>query len=282
MTDNARTTTPRSTQATSHVISSTPGTGRPRPPGPAPSSITFAGRALLKMTRLPEQMLDVLMIPILFTLMFTYLFGGALAGSTHRYLHSLLPGTMVMTVLIITMYTGSALNTDLAKGVYDRFRTLPIWQPAPLVGAQLADLARYAVAALLVIAVGLLMGYRPAGGPPAVVATIALVTAFASGLGWIFTTLGLVMRTPGGVFTTGTLVVFPLTFASNTFVDPATMPPWLRTLVDANPVSRLVTTSRDILDGHPQPTQAAWVLAVATALTLTFAPLSLYLYRRGA
>lgn len=254
-------------------------TGALRPPGPVAASLIFAGRALRKAMRLPEQLLDVLMIPILFTVMFTYLFGGALAGSTGRYLHYLLPGTMVMTVLLITMYTGSGLNMDLTKGVYDRFRTLPVWGPAPLVGALIADLIRYAVAGTLVLTVGMIMGYRPGGGPAGVVSAVALVTLVASGVGWIFTALGLVLRTPNGVFTVGTLIIFPLTFSSNAFVDPATMPGWLRAFVEHNPTSQLVTVARQVLDGHPHARQIGTVIAVWAGLSLVFGLLSGYLYR---
>jgi ABC-2 type transport system permease protein len=253
----------------------------PQPPRAVTATLLFAGRALLKMLRLPEQMLDVVAIPILFTLMFTYLFGGAVAGSTGEYLHYLLPGTMVMTVLVITMYTGVALNTDLTSGVADRFRTLPVWSGAPVAGAVAADVVRYGVASCLVLVVGVLMGYRPAGDALDVAAALGLVVLFAVGVGWVFVVLAEVLRTPSGIFSVGTVVVFPLTFVSNTFVDPATVPGWLRPLLDQNPVSHLVSAVRALMDGRGATADTGFALLVALGLTLVLAPAAMALHRRA-
>jgi hypothetical protein len=143
---------------------------RPEPPGPLSATTTFGWRALLKIRHVPEQLLDVIAIPVVFTLMFTYLFGGALAGSPTRYLQFILPGTLVMAVLLITIYAGVGLNTDASRGVSYRFRSLPLWRPAPIAGALLGDAARYLLAASLMIALGVAMGFRPAGGVPGVLA----------------------------------------------------------------------------------------------------------------
>ncbi len=253
-----------------------------RPPRPAAltASRVFAWRALLKIRHVPEQLSDVIAVPVIFTLMFTYLFGGALAGSTHRYLQFLLPGTLVMAVLLATMYTGVNLNTDLAKGVYDRFRTLPIWRPAPIVGALLGDTLRYLLASVLVVGLGLALGFRPGGGVAGVALGVVLVVAFASALSWVFCWLGLVLRSPSAVTNLAFLVLFPLTMASNTFVDPLTMPGWLRAVVDANPVTRLVTATRDAMAGHAGAGQVAAVLAAAAAVIAVFAPLTMRAYSR--
>src|SRR4029453_4201218 len=191
-----------------------------RPPRPSAlaTSLTFAWRALLKLKHVPEQLSDVVGIPIIFTLGFTYLFGGAPAGSTSAYLQFLLPGSLAMTVVLVTTYSGVTLNTDLTKGVSDRFRSLPIWRPAPIVGALLGDPGRYLLAAPIVIALGLVLGYRPDGGVVGVVAAVALVLGFAFGLSWVWTTLGLVLRAPSAVNSLSLLVLFPLTLASNIFV----------------------------------------------------------------
>jgi ABC-2 type transport system permease protein len=186
----------------------------------------------------------VIGIPILFTLMFTYLFGGALASSTREYLQFLLPGTLVMAGLLVSIYTGITLNTDISSGVFDRFRSLPIWRPAPIIGGLLGDIGRYLLAAALVIGLGLGMGFRPDGGTTGALATVALVLVFALSRSWIWTSLGLLLRTPSSVQTIGLLILFPLTFASNVLVDSHTMPGWLRTLVNTNPISRLVTATR--------------------------------------
>jgi ABC-2 type transport system permease protein len=255
---------------------------RPRPPRPTPlaASLTFAWRALLKIKHVPEQLADAIFIPILFTVMFTYLFGGALAGSTGEYLQTLLPGTLVLSVLLITVYAGVNLNTDIAKGVFDRFRSLPLWRPALIVGGLLSDVVRNLLAALLVLALGLAMGFRPEGGLAGVLLGIGLVVVFAFGLSWIWATLGLVLRSPNAVTMISFLVQFPLTFASNVFVDPATMPGWLAAFVEANPISHLVTAVRGVMGGTAALGDVAWVLVVAVALVVVFGPLTMRLYRR--
>ncbi len=254
---------------------------RPARPSGASASLTFAWRGLLKIKHVPEQLGDVIGIPILFTLMFTYLFGGALSGSTHAYLQFLLPGTLVLAVLLLTIYTGVTLNTDISTGVFDRYRSLPIWRPAPLVGGLLGDAARYLLAASLVLGLGLIMGFRPRAGAPGVLAAVALVLVFAFGLGWFWAMLGLLVRSPNAVTSVGLTVLFPLTFMSNVFVEPATMPSWLRAAVDANPISHLVTAVRSLMAGHANFGEIAWVLATTLVLTAVFAPLTMRLYARA-
>jgi len=258
-----------------------PLSSRARPPRASAlsASLAFAWRALLKIKHVPEQLVDVIGIPVVFTLLFTYLFGGALAGSTGAYLHSLLPGTLVMAVLLVTVYAGVTLNTDIATGVSDRFRSLPIWRAAPILGALLGDVGRYLLASSIVIVLGLAVGFRPDGGVLGVLGAIALVLAFAFGLSWVWTTLACVLRTPSAVQNIGLLILFPLTFASNVFVDPKTMPGWLQAFVDANPVSRLVTAARGLMHGTATLAQVGWVLLAATLLTAVFGPLTMHLYR---
>ncbi len=253
---------------------------RPQRPGPVATSLAFAHRALLKIKHVPEQLFDVTLTPIIFTLMFTYLFGGAIAGSTQQYLQYLLPGILVQTVLITTVYTGFTLNTDITKGVFDRFRSLPIWRPAPIAGALLGDTVRYVIASAVTVTLGLILGYRPGGGVLGVLAGIGLLVVFAFALSWAFTILGLVMRTPNAVMGTSMMVLMPLTFASNIFVDPSTMPRWLQTWVDINPVSHLVTAVRGTMGGTVTASQLLWVLVAAASLTAVFAPITMAIYRR--
>ncbi len=222
---------------------------------------------MLKIRHVPEQLADVVAIPVVFTLMFTYLFGGALAGSASRYLQFLLPGTLVMAVLLVTMYAGITLSTDSAKGLSDRFRSLPIWRTAPIAGALLGDIGRYLLASGLVLGLGAAIGFRPAGGAAGAAAGVALLLVFALSLSWAWTTLGLLLRTPQAVMSTGTVVLFPLTLASNVFVRPQTMPGWLQAIVSVNPVTHLVTAERGVMDGHPAAGQIAWVLLASAALT---------------
>ena len=254
-------------------------TARPPRPGPLSAAVTFGWRGLLKIKHVPEQLLDVTITPVLFLLMFTYLFGGAVAGSTSEYLQYLLPGILVQSVLFTCVYSGVALNTDVTKGVVDRFRSLPIWRPAPLVGAVLGDTARYVLAATVVVLLGLIMGYRPDGGAGGVLGAMLLVVVFAFGLSWIFTTVGMVLRSPSAVMNAGFMALFPLIFLSNVFVEPSTLPGWLEAFVDVNPISHLVTATRGLLEGDASAGDIALVLGEAVALTALFAPLTVRLYR---
>ncbi len=253
----------------------------PRPPRPSALSavLTFGWRGMLKVRHVPEQLLDVTVTPVMFVLLFTYLFGGAISGSTGAYRDYILPGVLVMSVLFTTVYSGVALNTDVTKGVVDRFRSLPIWRPAPLVGALLGDSVRYLVAGTVITVLGLILGYRPSNGPLGVIAALALVVVFAFGLSWVFTTLGLLLRSPQAVMNAGFMGIFPLTFLSNVFVDADTLPAGLEWFVNVNPISILVDCSRGLMDGSAETGDIAIVLATAAALTAVFAPLTARLYR---
>lgn len=244
------------------------------------ASLTFAWRALLKIKHVPEQLFDVTAFPIMFILLFTYLFGGALAGSPGQYLQYLLPGIMAQIVLMLTMYTGLAMNNDIRKGVLDRFRSLPIWQPAVLTGALLTDAVRYSIASLMVIGVGLILGYRPGGGVVGLILAVLLLLIFAFSFSWIWTAVGIAVRTQESLFTVNFLIVFPLTFISNIFVDPQTMPEWLEGFVNVNPVSILVTAMRDLLDGTGAAASVGWTLLISGVLVASFGPLSMYLLRK--
>lgn len=243
------------------------------------SSLAIASRALLRIKHLPEQMFDVTLFPIIFLLMFTYLFGGAIAGSTGEYLQFLLPGILVMTVAQITMYTGLDLNNDIRKGIFDRFRTLPIWLPSILVGALLVDVVRYLIASSIMIALGLLLGFRPEGGLIGVVGALAVILFFCFCLSWIWTTLGLIMRSDKSLMMVSMMVLFPLTFISNVFVDPSTLPSWLRGFVNINPISLTVNAVRGLMHGEASLAQIVWVLLVSLIVLAIFAPLTIYLYR---
>ena len=244
------------------------------------AALTFGWRGMLKIKHVPEQLLDVTITPVMFVLMFTYLFGGAIAGSTGAYLDYILPGILVMSVLFTTVYSGVALNSDLTKGVVDRFRSLPIWRPAPLVGSVLGDSVRYLIAGTVIIVLGVVLGYRPPAGITGVAAALALVVLFAFGLSWVFTTLGLLLRSPNAVMNAGFMAIFPLTFMSNVFVDPETLPAGLEAVVELNPISILATASRGLMEGKPVGGEIAVVLAVAAGLTAVFLPLTTRLYRK--
>lgn len=254
-------------------------TDPPSRPSPLSTTLTFGWRALLKIKHVPEQLFDVLVSPIIFTLMFTYLFGGALAGSTQAYIQFLLPGILVQTILFVTIYTGYTLNTDISKGVFDRFRSLPIWRPSPVVGALLGDTVRYTIASVITIGLGLVLGFRPDGGFLGVLLGVLLLLVFAFALSWTFIILGLLVRSPNAVMGMSMIVLMPLTFASNVFVDPATMPSGLRAFVEVNPVSHLVTAERSLMAGSPDTTEIVWVLIASVVLTAVLGPIAMRIYR---
>jgi ABC-2 type transport system permease protein len=244
------------------------------------AALTFAWRGILKIKHVPEQLFDVTLTPILFTVMFTYLFGGALAGSPREYLQFLLPAILVMTVLFTTVYSGVTLNTDVTKGVIDRIRSLPISRSAPLVGPLLSDSVRYLLAAIVTLTVGIILGYRPDGGVLGVLGGLALLLVFAFAMSWVFTVVGLLLRTPNAVLNMSFAFLFPVTFMTNSFVDPDTMPAWVKTVVENNPVSHLVSAERALLAGTASMDDIWKVLLTAAILTVVFAPLTTRLYSK--
>ncbi|MCE6950827.1 ABC transporter permease [Cereibacter sphaeroides] len=253
---------------------------RPAPPSGLSNALVFGWRAVLKFRHLPEQLFDIVMTPIMFTLLFTFVFGGALAGSPGEYLQFFLPGILVQTVVFNSVYSGMGLSTDFQKGLFDRFRTLPIWSLAPFAGLMVGDILRHLIAGAIILGIGLALGYRPEAGVPGVLAAFVLLLGIGFGMGWIFLVLGMLVRTPMTVMTLGFTILFPVTFASNIMVDPATMPGWLRGFVEVNPVSLMATALRGLMGGTASAGQIAAALAAPVALTLLLAPLTVWLYRR--
>ncbi|WP_245451476.1 ABC transporter permease [Georhizobium profundi] len=253
-----------------------------RPPKPSAFSnaLVFGWRAVLKFKHVPEQLFDLVMTPIMFTLLFTFVFGGALAGSTGDYLQFFLPGILVQTVMFNSVYSGMGLSTDLGKGLFDRFRSLPIWPLAPFAGLMVGDILRHLIAATIILTIGLILGYRPETGILGVLGAFALLVAIGFGMGWIFMVLGLLIRTPTTVMTMGFTFLFPLVFASNIMVDPATMPGWLRSFVDVNPVSLMTTAIRGLMNGGGSFADVGLALIAPALVTAILAPVTLMLYRR--
>jgi len=253
---------------------------RPEPPGALANVLTFGWRALLKVKHMPEQLFDVIVTPIMFTVMFTYLFGGALAGSPDAYIQFLLPGILVQTVTFTTIYTGFTLNSDISKGIFDRFRSIPIWRPSPIVGAMAGDIVRYTISSLIVIVIGFILGFRPEAGVVGLLASLVLLNVFGFGMSWIFVVLAMIVRTPSVVMTMSWLVLMPLTFASNIFVDPATMPWWLQEFIHVNPVAILVTAVRDLMSGTATLGTIGVSLIGPAVVTAICAPVAMALYAR--
>lgn len=254
---------------------------RPAAPSALSNALVFGWRAVLKFKHVPEQLFDLVMTPIMFTLLFTFVFGGALAGSPSEYLQFFLPGILVQTVVFNSVYSGMGLSTDLGKGLFDRFRSLPIWSLAPFAGLMAGDILRHLIAGGIILTIGLILGYRPEAGVVGVVAAFLLLLAIGFGVGWIFMVLGLLIRTPMTVMTIGFTAIFPLVFASNIMVDPATMPGWLRVFVDVNPVSLMTTALRGLMGGTATATDIGLALIAPVALTLVLAPVTLWLYVRS-
>jgi len=243
-------------------------------------SFALAWRNVLKIRRTPEQLIDVTLQPVIFVLLFVYIFGGAIAGSTHDYLQYVLAAIMVQTVLFSSLSIGVNLNTDIKKGVFDRFRSLPIARSAPLVGAVLAEVVRFGVSVLVLMGFGYAIGFRIGTDPLAAVAGCLLVIAFALCLCWVFVYLGVRLREPGAVQGIGFLVMFPLTFGSSMFVPIESLPGWLQGWVRINPVTHLVEAVRGLLVGGPVATPVLQSVASAAVLLAVFAPLAVRAYRR--
>ena len=243
-------------------------------------TLTLAWRSLLQLRRNPWELMDFSIQPILFLLLFLYVFGGAVAGSTEAYLDFILPGVIVMNLVFVTVYVGHGLNTDLTRGVFDRFRALPIARWSPLAGRILADMVKQAWCVLLLLVVGFLLGFRLGAPVSGVLVMLALLLVFAFAMSWIMVLVGVMARDPEHVQLFGFTALFPVTFLSNVFVPLETLPPFIRAVVSANPVSLLAEASRGLLSGGPVLEPALWSLVWAGVITLVFAPLSLWALNR--
>ena len=243
-------------------------------------TLSMAWRALKKMRRNPEQFFDVTLQPLLFTAMFAYIFGGAISGNVSSYLPLLIPGIVAQTVLTTCMASGVQLREDLDKGVFDRFKVLPIARIAPLAGPVIADVVRYLIAAGLTFVMGVIIGYRPGGGVFGVLGAIALSIFIGWSMAWIFTWIGTIARNARSVQGISMLILFPLTFLSNAFVPVHTLPSGLATFVNINPVSHLVSATRDLANNGTISGEVGWTLLAGLAVIAIFAPLSVRSYRR--
>jgi len=243
-------------------------------------TLSMAWRALKKMRRNPEQFFDVTLQPLLFTAMFAYIFGGAISGNVTSYLPLLIPGIVAQTVLTTCMASGVQLREDMDKGVFDRFKVLPIARIAPLAGPVVADVVRYLIAATLTFVTGMIIGYRPGGGVPGVLAAIALSIFIGWSMAWIFTWIGAIARNARSVQGISMLILFPLTFLSNAFVPVQTLPSGLAEFVKINPVSLLVSATRDLANNGAVTSQVGWTLLAGLVVIAIFAPLSVRAYRR--
>src|ERR1700733_3858858 len=243
-------------------------------------TLSMAWRALKKMRRNPEQFFDVTLQPLLFTAMFAYVFGGAISGNVKSYLPLMIPGIVAQTVLTTCMSTGVQLREDMEKGVFDRFKALPIARIAPLAGPMVADLVRYLIAASLTFVMGMIIGYRPGGGVFGVMAAIVLAVFTGWAIAGIFTGVGTIARSARSVQGFSMMILFPLTFLSNAFVPVKTLPAGLADFVKINPVSHLVSATRALANHAVVSSEVGWTLLAGIVVIAIFAPLSVRSYKR--
>jgi oleandomycin transport system permease protein len=254
-------------------------------PRPSPSlwrhSATLAWRGVIKTVNSTEALLDVTLQPVIFLVLFVYVFGGAIAGNTADYLQYALPGVLVQTVVFASVGTGVSLSEDLSTGIFDRFRSMPIPRAAPLVGAIGADLVRYLTSGVIMLVLGMILGFRITTNPLAVLAALALVMVFAFALCWVFTALAMVVKSPRSVQGLSALIMLPLSFASGVFVPTASMPGWLGAFANANPVTQVANAARGLLTGGAVAGPVTFSLITAAAIIAIFGPLAVGLYKRS-
>jgi oleandomycin transport system permease protein len=276
---------------TAMTFEAPPARVRPRRPAQVRlvrNSLVLAKRNLIKLVRTPEQFIDVTLQPIIFLLLFYYVFGGALGsalghdGSRHLYLEYLLPGLLGQTLAMSSISIGQNMNADIEKGVFDRFRSLPIGRAVPLIGAVLADFFRYFSVCVFTIGFGYILGFRIETNVLALLAAIGLAVCFALAFAWVSLWIGMKMRTAGAVQGVMFLMVLPLSFASNAFIDPASMPGWLQAFVKVNPISNVVGAVRGLLTSGPVASDVGWTFAWIAGLLVVFFPLALRAYIRRA
>ena len=253
---------------------------RPSPAAAVASSFTLAWRSVLKIKTNPEDLFGLWLQPIMYLILFTYVFGGAISGSTHKYLQLSLPGVLVLSVVFATLGTGMMLSQDIATGVFDRFRALPIVRWAPLAGAILGDLVRYVISIGITLGFGVVLGFRFQTSALAAIMGCLLLVAFAFAMCWMSAMLGVLAKSAQGVQWWGFLLMFPLVFGSNILTPTKTMPGWLQAFVKVNPVTYLTDAERGLLVGGPAATAVERSLLWAVGIFVVFAPIAVAAYRR--
>jgi oleandomycin transport system permease protein len=249
-------------------------------PNVVANTLTIARRNLLHIKATPEQLVEMSIQPIMFLVLFVYVFGGAIAGSSAEYLQFALPGILVQSVCFLPFTTAIALNVDFQRGVIDRFRSLPIARSAVIGGRILADGARIAWSILIITAFSMLLGFRFEGGSAGALGALLLVLAFGLVMCWPLAFIGITARTTESVNTWGFMIILPLTFASSAFAPVDTMPGWLQAFVNANPVTSVIDAARGLMLGGPvaEPVidSVIWMIVIVAV----FGPLAILRYRR--
>ncbi|MET9473953.1 ABC transporter permease [Streptomyces sp. NPDC002917] len=241
-------------------------------------------RNLLQIKQDPESMFDALLMPIVFTLLFVYVFGGSvgasLGGDRQTYINYVIPGLMAMMGMNIAMAVGTGVNDDFRKGVMDRFRTMPIARSSVLIAKIVVELGRMMVATAILLGMGFLIGMQLKTSVFGLLAAVGLSAAFGVAIMWIFMLLGLSLKTPQAVQGMGFLVMMPLQFGSSIFAPPTTMPGWLQSFTDYNPLSNLADAARGLMLGGPVAHSVWLTLGWAAAITLVTAPLAVSKFRK--
>lgn len=258
------------------------GAGSARPGRVLRHSLTIARRNLIQVLRTPELLVFAAVQPIMYVLLFNYVFGGAIQTPGVDYIHFLIPGIVVITVAFASFGTGIGLNQDLSKGMVDRFRSLPIARSAYLTGRILADTVRIMGNVLLLAGVGVLLGLRFQAGPAPALGAFLLATAFGVAMAWVAALIGLAGRNPETVNSVGFIWLLPLTFASSAFVPVATMPGWLQAFAEVNPITVNVDAMRALILGGPTATPVLQSVAWIGGITVVFWVLAVRRYRRIA
>lgn len=244
------------------------------------NKLMFGWRNIIKIKHIPEQFMDVLITPIMFTFMFTYLFGGALAGSTKAYLQFFIPGILVQTLTFNAMYAGINVNNDVSKGIFDRFRSMPIWLPAPLSGIFIGDFFRHLISGCIVLLFGFFLGFRANANILDFAAAFFIMIFFAMSISWVFIIMGLTMRSTSAVMSIGWLVLMPLVFLSNIFADPTTMPKWLQTFISYNPLAWQVDAVRGLLAGTGSGKAILTAVGASLGITAILFPITVWFYKK--
>ncbi|BBA97026.1 putative ABC transporter permease [Actinacidiphila reveromycinica] len=242
----------------------------------------LARRNMLQIKQDPESMFDAVLMPVIFTLLFVYVFGGAISGKGHQheYVNYVVPGLMAMMGMNLSMAVGSGINDDFRKGVMDRFRTMPIARSTVLIAKIVVEVGRLLIAIAILLGMGFALGMSIETNVLHLAAAIVLSVVFGASLMWIFILLGLTMKTAQAVQGVGMLVLMPLQFGSSIFASPTTMPGWLHNFTKVNPLSNLADASRALINGGAVAHSVWMTLGWAVGITVVTAPLAVARFRK--
>jgi ABC-2 type transport system permease protein/oleandomycin transport system permease protein len=243
-------------------------------------ALVLAKRHLIQMIRIPQELLLATIQPIIFVLLFRYVFGGSIAVSGTSYVNYLLAGIFVQSIVFGSTNTGIGLATDVQKGLVDRFRSLPMARSALLIGRTLSDLVRTTFVVIMMWVVGLLVGFRPQGSVLSWMAAAGILLLTSLAFSWVSATIGLLVNSVEAAQSAGFIWLFPLTFASSVFVQTSSMPSWLRLFAEHQPITLIANAVRGLLLNHPDAATILQALAWCLGILVVFIPLAVWAYRR--